>query len=67
MLVGRVAEWCGRRHDVAIDIAAAAQGGAAGMDDGLDDVLQVALFHAVELTVCVTALETHHAKRWGHA
>mmetsp|Transcript_20738 Transcript_20738/g.48026 ORF Transcript_20738/g.48026 Transcript_20738/m.48026 type:complete len:489 (+) Transcript_20738:966-2432(+) len=49
VLVRRVGEGHRGRHHVAVDVAAPAEGRAAGVGDVRDDLLEVLLLHAVDL------------------
>mmetsp|Transcript_85800 Transcript_85800/g.228707 ORF Transcript_85800/g.228707 Transcript_85800/m.228707 type:complete len:413 (-) Transcript_85800:72-1310(-) len=46
---GVVDEGSGRRHDVTVDVTAAAEGGGASVGESGDDSLEVMLAHAVDL------------------
>ncbi len=51
ILVGRVVgERGGRRHDVAVDVTTAAEGGGACVGDGGNDGLEVLLLYAMDLS-----------------
>ncbi len=47
---GIVGEGGGRRHDVAVDVAAAAESGGARVGNGGDDGFEVVLLHAMDLS-----------------